>query len=261
MTKITKDKRQESAAMVSVVMPVLNGAATIGRALDSVLVQDVPFEIIIVDDGSSDGLEAVLAPYLAMPQIRFIKNSRRLGASESRNKGVRAARGRYIAFLDCDDWWEKGKLARQLKLMKNTGCVLCATGRRLVTEDGRQTERLIGVQPQLTYKDLLFQNPVNCSSVVLLRSVALEFPMGHDECHEDYIMWLQILRKYKKACAINEPLLNYRLSSKGKSGNKLHSAVMTYRVYRHMGFSTLKSLICFAGYAFNGVRKYYLHRS
>lgn len=248
-----------SEVQVSVVIPVHNGAAYIGRALDSALEQTLPLEIIIIDDASTDDLMNVLEPYLQRPEIRLIRNQHNLGVAESRNKGVRSAAGKYIAFLDCDDWWEPGKLVRQLKLLEETGCVLCATGRRLVTPDGKQTDRIIGVKENLVYRDLLFQNPVNCSSVVVRRDVAAAFPMIHDECHEDYIMWLQILQKYRSACAINEPLLNYRLSDTVSPGNKLQSAGMTYKVYRHMGFGVFKSLICFVAYAFNGVKKYYLH--
>lgn len=257
---ITADNHsQKELIQVSVIIPVHNGAAFIARALDSVMKQDVPLEVIIIDDGSTDELAMILDPYLKFPGIRLIRNSHNIGVAESRNKGVRAARGEFIAFLDCDDWWEPRKLKRQLKLMEETGCVLCATGRRLVTPDGKTTEKVIGVKESLSYKDLLFQNPINCSSVVIKRNVAVAFPMGHDEYHEDYIMWLQILKHYHKACAINEPLLNYRLSSMGKSGSKLQSARMTFRVYRHMGFGIIKSMFCFAGYVINGVRKYYLH--
>ena len=104
---------------------------------------------------------------------------------------------------------------------------------------------------------LLRGNVIGCSSVLAKRSVLLEFPMEKDECHEDYLDWLRILKKYGTACGVDEPLLKYRLSSTGKSGNKLHSAGMTYRVYRELGMGTFRSLYCFACYAVNGVRKYY----
>lgn len=254
-----KNGNKDQKVQVSVVIPVHNGAAFIAKALDSVLIQEVSLEIIIIDDGSTDELMPVLASYMKLPFVRLIRNQRNIGVAESRNKGVRAAGGEYVAFLDCDDWWEPEKLKKQLQLMEKTGCVLCASGRRLATPDGIPTEKVIGVREKLSYRDLLFQNPINCSSVVVRRSVAAAFPMTHDECHEDYIMWLQILKQYHTACAVNEPLLNYRLSNTGKSGNKIQSAKMTFRVYRHMGFGIMKSLFCFAGYAINGVRKYYLH--
>ena len=256
---VLNEKELGEKIQVSVVMPVHNGAAFIAKALESVLIQNVPLEIIIVDDGSTDDLMMVLESFLVRPEIHLIRNERNIGAAESRNRGVRAARGEYIAFLDCDDWWEPQKLIRQLELMKKTGSVLCATGRRLITPSGEATDRIIGVKETLTYRDLLFQNPINCSSVVVKRNVAAAFPMSHDDCHEDYIMWLRILKHYQAACAINEPLLNYRLSNTGKSGSKIQSARMTFRVYRYMGFGILKSLVCFVGYAINGVRKYYIH--
>lgn len=256
---LMNENRHRGAMEVSVVIPVHNGAKYIAQALDSVLKQNVLLEIIIIDDGSTDELDQVLESYLNNPRIRLIRNRQNIGVAESRNKGVRAAHGKYIAFLDCDDWWEPEKLKRQIELMEDTGCVLCATGRRLVMPDGRNTGKIIGVKSRLTYRDLLFQNPINCSSVVVKKDVAVAFPMVHDECHEDYIMWLQILKKYHKACAIDEPLLNYRLSTTGKSGNKFQSARMTYKVYRQMGFGIFKALFCFTGYVLNGVRKYYLH--
>ena len=80
--------------------------------------------------------------------------------------------------------------------------------------------------------------------------------MHHEDSHEDYIMWLEVLQKYKTACAVNEPLLKYRLSNQGKSGSKWKSARMTFQVYRYVGFSLPKSCICFVSYAFHGVKKY-----
>lgn len=246
--------------MVSVIIPVHNGADTIAKAIDSVLIQEVPLEIIIIDDGSTDHLAEALSPYLDRSAFTVLHNEHNVGVAESRNRGVRKASGEYVAFLDCDDWWEPGKLKAQLALLQKTGYVLCATGRRLILPDGTPTKRVIGVKERLTYRDLLFQNQISCSSVVLKRSAAATFPMVHDDCHEDYIMWLQLLKHYRYACAVNRPFLNYRQSTTGKSGNKFQSAYMTFKVYRYMGFSVPKSCICFLGYMINGIKKYYFHQ-
>ena len=82
--------------------------------------------------------------------------------------------------------------------------------------------------------------------------------MHHDDSHEDYLMWLEILKKYGKGCAVNEPLLKYRVSETGKSGSKLHSAKMTYKTYRYMGFGPVRSCLYFIGYAVQGIKKYFL---
>lgn len=243
--------------LISVVIPAYNCADVIGSAIDSALAQSVALEILVLDDGSSDELEAVMAGYEGNEAVRFAKNEKNLGAAATRNRGVSLARGKYVAFLDADDYWTEDKLSRQLARMEQTGCVLCCTARELMTPEGELTGKVIPVKEQISYRELLKHNSINCSSVLILTEVAREFPMHHDDSHEDYIMWLEVLRKYGFACGINEPLLKYRLSNSGKSGNKLHSAKMTYKVYRYMGFGVLKSMACFCSYAFHGVKKYF----
>lgn len=241
---------------VSVIIPAYNCTGLICRAIDSALAQEVSLEVIVVDDCSSDDLDAVMEAYKDSPVFSYVKNEQNLGASGSRNRGISMAKGEYVAFLDADDYWEKGKLRKQLEKLKATGYVLCSTARELMTPDGKLTGQVIPVKEEITYRELLRHNSINCSSVVMKTEVAKEFPMGHEDSHEDYIMWLQILQKYKKACGINEPLLKYRLSNQGKSGNKLKSAGMTFKVYRYMGFSLLQSTGYFLSYAFHGVWKY-----
>lgn len=242
--------------MVSVVIPAYNCAAYIVQALDSAFAQEVPLEVLVIDDGSRDGLLEVLKPYLGRPDFRYFSNPVNLGAAGSRNRGVQKASGTYVAFLDADDWWEKGKLAAQLAAIMRTGDVLCTTGRELVREDGASTGRVIPVKEVITYRELLKHNSINCSSVLIRRDVALEFPMERDDIHEDYLTWLRVLQKYGRAVGINRPYLKYRLRREGKSGNKLHSAAMTYRVYRCMGYGRIKSTLFFASYAVHGLQKY-----
>lgn len=242
--------------LVSVIIPAYNCEKYVRQAIDSALMQQVPMEIIVINDCSKDGTESVIREYLDNPVIRYVKNEKNLGASGSRNRGVRLARGKYVAFLDSDDWWENDKLKKQLELIEKENMVLCCTGRALMNPDGSFKGKVIPVRERITYKQLLRHNCINCSSVLLLRSVALEFPMEHEDSHEDYIAWLRILKKYGAACAVNEPLLKYRLSAQGKSGSKLKSARMTFKVYRYMGFGLVKSMVCFCSYAVNGVWKY-----
>ena len=242
--------------LVSVIMPVYNGEKYIGKAIRSVLEQNVPAEILVIDDCSTDGTELTVMKYMESGSIRYIRNENNVGAARSRNRGVKESRGKYIAFLDADDWWEKGKLREQIEVMELTGCVICSTGRELMQPDGRKTGKYIPVNERITYRDLLKHNSINCSSVLLRREDAIAFPMDHDDSHEDYITWLKILRKGGFAAGINKPYLKCRLSEGGKSRNKLRSAAMTYQVYKYMGYGKLKSLIFFVSYAFHGVWKY-----
>ena len=242
--------------LVSVIMPVYNGEKYIGKAVESVLAQDVSLEILVIDDCSTDGTELAVMKYMESGNIRYIRNEKNMGAARSRNRGVQAARGKYVAFLDADDWWDKDKLKEQIEMMELTGCVICSTGRELMQPDGHTTGKYIPVKERITYKDLLKHNSINCSSVLLKRKDALAFPMEHDDSHEDYITWLKILRRGGFAAGINKPYLKCRLSEGGKSRNKLKSAAMTYQVYKYMGYGRLKSLVFFVSYAFHGVWKY-----
>ncbi len=243
--------------LVSVVMPAYNCTAYIGAALESALIQDVPMEIIVINDCSRDNLDGFMQRYANNPVIRYVKNEKNMGVAETRNRGIALARGEYIAFLDADDIWAPGKLKRQLQLMKEKDVVICSTARELMEIDGTLTGYVIPVKTDYTFADIRIQNHLNCSSVVIRSEVAKEFPMHHDDGHEDYLMWLEVLRKYGRGCAINEPLLKYRISTSGKSGNKWNSAKMTYRTYRYMGFTPFQCLIYFVCYVFNGVKKYF----
>ena len=245
--------------LVSVIMPAYRCAGTIATAIDSVLAQEVSLELIIINDRSPDGLADVLSAYRD-ERVVVVTNEENMGAAKSRNRGVSLARGRYVAFLDSDDCWTPGKLAAQVKILEETGCVLCCTARELMTPDWVPTGKILPVAETITYRDLLKHNSIACSSVVLRAEAAREFPMDHEDSHEDYILWLRVLKKYGAARGINQPMLRSRLSNTGKSGSKLHSAKMTFLVYRYMGFSLPKSLACFASYAVNGVKKYYFAR-
>lgn len=245
-----------SEILVSVIIPAYNCAKTIQKAIDSALGQAVPVEILVLNDCSKEPLKEAMRPYAADSRVRYIVNAENLGAAETRNKGVRLAQGEYIAFLDADDYWAEDKLKKQLDLMEKTGCVLCSTARELMQPDGTLSGYTIPVPERFTFRSLCKGNVINCSSVLMRRAVALEFPMEHEDCHEDYLMWLRVLQKYGEGCAVNEPLLKYRVSNTGKSGSKLHSSLLAWRTYRYMGFSLPRSIYCFLNYAFGGVKKY-----
>ena len=240
--------------LVSVVIPAYNAANTIAQSIDSVLAQDVPLEIIIVDDGSNDHLLEVIKTYGS--RVKYAKNKTNSGVSASRNNGVKMGQGKYIAFLDADDWWEKDKLRKQLELMENTHAVMSTTARELVDASGQSLNRIIEVPSLITFRDLLKSNVINCSSVVVLKEVIEAYPMEKDDLHEDYLTWLRILKDGHKVVGLNEPLLKYRYTVTSKSGNKFNSAKMHYNVYRELGIHPVKSLYYFIHYAFAGMKKY-----
>lgn len=248
--------------MISVIIPSYNSAQYVGQAVKSALSQTIQeeVEVIVIDDASSDHTqEAVkeISATMAKRSLIYCRNEKNLGVAETRNKGIRMAKGEYIAFLDADDWWDLEKLDMQADLIKKRDCPFVFSGRELMDANGEPTGKIIDVPNSASYKTLLLTNCVPCSSVLMKTSVAREFYMSHDELHEDYIMWLRVLKKYGEAFAVKKPLLKSRLSEGGKSRNKLESAKMHYKVYRLMGIPAWKSIWFFLCYAVNGVRKYY----
>jgi teichuronic acid biosynthesis glycosyltransferase TuaG len=242
----------------SVVIPVYNSSKTLEACLRSALTQSFcEIEIIIVDDGSTDGSEAVYS-LLAHgdPRMRCIKRESNMGVAAARNAGVAAARGEWLAFLDSDDYWKPEKLERQLELIRKSGAEFVFTAAECIGSDGQKSGRVFHVPDKADFETLLLGNVIVCSSVLIKKSLLLEYPMSHTELHEDYICWLRILKGGSPALGINEPLTVYRLSQKSKSGNKLKSAVMTWKSYGIVGIPFIKRVRCFFAYTLHGLRRH-----
>lgn len=187
--------------LVSVVIPVFNGAKTIKRAIDSVLIQQhVPdtfdLEVIVVDDGSTDNIIETLIPY--GKKIKLIGQSNQ-GTGAARNTGIKASSGKYIAFLDSDDMWLSNKIQTQLKIFqKNPEVGLVAGGTEFINEDGRSV-RISSVKRKgwLT-KELLYGNFIVASTVMVKRSLINQFEVLFRPdlpCDEDWEFWLRLSSK------------------------------------------------------------------
>ena len=127
---------------ISIVLPTYNGARTIAQAVESVLAQThAGWELLVVDDGSTDGTAVLVAGYVAKDsRIRYLKSEANMGIQKTLNKGLHEAQGKYVARIDDDDVWiDAGKLAAQLAYMEaNPACVLVGTG--VVVADGEGKE-------------------------------------------------------------------------------------------------------------------------
>jgi len=230
---------------VSIVMPAYNASRYIAASIDSALAQTMDdFELLVIDDGSTDGTAAIVAGYAARDaRIRSLANPQNSGVSATRRRGVEQAHGSWIAFLDSDDLWQPDKLARQMALLAdNPTAVICYTGSGFIDAAGRAYGYVMHVPARIDYPGLLRHNIMSCSSVVVRRDVMLAVRPSPDSTHEDYTAWLQVLRDHPYAYGLDEPLLTYRLSASSKSASRLKAARMEYNTYRFMGYGPLKTL-------------------
>lgn len=246
--------------LCSVVIPAYKCASYIGETLDSVLGQTYPeLEIMVVNDCSPDNSEEVILEYCSRDaRIKYLKNEANQGVAETRNRGIRAATGEWIALVDSDDCWESNKIEAQIQLLKEKSAVLCYTGCQFMNNQGQLLNRVFNVPETVDYPGLLYQNVIVCSSVLIRRELLLQHPMYGDHMHEDYITWLHILKEHK-AYGINAPLVRYRIADNSKTRNKFKSMQMTYQVYRHMQLNFIESHYYLAANMINGLKKYGRH--
>lgn len=203
----------------SIVVPLYNKESYIRRTLESVVAQTfVDYELIVVDDGSTDDSYAVASNFLAGNTNNKIVRQKNMGVASARNNGVLFSHGDYICFLDSDDWWEPSFLEEMDGLIRNypnaglygTGFYLIKSGKKKVAPIGVNDDFHSGyINYCQTYARTLCM-PISSSSVAIPRAVFDEFggfrigiSLG-----EDFELWIRIALKHKVAL-INMPLSNY----------------------------------------------------
>lgn len=218
---------------VSVVIPAYNAAWCIRRSVDSVLAQTFQdFELIVVDDGSLDDTTAILAGYGDALRVVGKRNG---GLSSARNAGIAAAAGRFVAFLDADDWWQPGKLARQVELMDaRPELVFCSTTTSVITPEGmRLPDWRCGEKTGSTLACIFQANAyvAGSGSAVIARREAFTRVGDFDESLrslEDIDMWMRLAAYGEYEC-IDEPLTVIEKRADSMSGNldTMHAAAIT----------------------------------
>jgi teichuronic acid biosynthesis glycosyltransferase TuaG len=242
----------------SVVMTVYNAEKYLKQTIESVLSQtEKDFELIIVDDCSTDSSERIVKNYLDDKRIRYFKNENNLKVSKTRNFGVSKATSKYVAFIDSDDVWFEQKLEKQLEFMEKNNAKICYSAYGFIEDDGKQLDKIFNIPEKVNFKKLLKQNVITPSASIFEKSLLEKYPFYADAVHEDFVAFLQMLKNEKiEAYGINEPLLFYRLTNNSKSRNKLKAMKMTYKTYREVGLNIFQIMYVFPCYVLNGLKKY-----
>lgn len=243
---------------VSVIMPAYNASGTLGLAATSVIDQsESSWELCLILDVNTDELTKIEAQRLASSdsRIRLISGPTQGGCVANRNEGLLQAQGEFVAFLDSDDWWSPEKLSIQLAAMRHEQAILSCTGYQLALPTGQLLPTRVTPPKRVTYDALLSENVMGCLTVMFRREA---FPgvAFLDHLHEDYILWLQMLRQ-TPALGIQETLAYYRVSPSSRSGNKLRAAAAKWRILRRFEKLPLAlSLWVFVQYIWKALNKH-----
>ena len=212
---------QKLVLTVSVIIPTHNRAHVVDRAIGSVLRQTYQnFEIIVVDDASTDSTEEVVKRF-GDSRIRYLRHEQNYGAPWARNSGAKVARGEYLAFLDSDDVWYPKLLERQLAVLVSlppaVGMICCG----MIRKEGNSCRVLIPGTRGLGFDNNLIHGNGICTSSFVVRKTAFQAVEGFDvkfSSFQDFDFLLRMTAKYQVA-AINEVLMEYHLGNDSISLN------------------------------------------
>lgn len=251
---------ENDGKLVSVVTPVYNA----GRFLDDTIrtVQGqahTDWELIFIDDCSTDNsVEIIKNAINSDSRINLLQNEVNRGAGYSRNIGIEAARGRYLAFLDADDLWDSNKLMKQIEFARAGEYAFTFTGYEFADARGRPTGRKVSVPSTVTYRSML-TNPIAWTSTIMIDSRQVEkdvIYMPSIRRGQDLVSWLSVLKDVGSGYGLNETLSYYRRTSDSLSANKVKAMKRTWYIYRQiLGINPITSVAYMSAWAFNAVRK------
>lgn len=247
--------------LISIIVPVYNAERFIEETLACVAAQSYPqWELLLVEDGSSDRTVSIIEEYVRIngeKRIRLIRQPENLGAARARNRGLKEAEGRYIAYLDADDLWVPEKLERELAFMSEKNAAFAFTGYEFVDENGRGTGKVVRVPETLTYRQALKNTTIFTTTVMFdtekIDKTLLEMPIIKSE---DTALWWKVLRNGYIAYGLDENLAMYRRAGKTLSSNKLEAMRRIWNLYRKAeGMGVLNSAWHFCFWAVRAVKR------
>ena len=244
--------------LISIITPSYNSAGFITPTIDSVINQSYTnWELIIIDDKSKDNTCELVEDFAKKHEkIRLIKLEKNGGVANARNVGLAEAKGKYIAFLDSDDVWLTEKLAQQVAFMEEKSLPMSFCSYNKINEEGEIISKNIGVPISIGYDKLIWHNLIIFSTSMVLKSAMgdLRFKkVGH----EDWLFWLDLLKKCEYGYGLDQQLVLYRIRKGSISANKFRGMSYTWKLLREsekIGF--FKSAYLFSKYASVAFLKY-----
>ncbi|ACV39493.1 glycosyltransferase family 2 protein [Leptotrichia buccalis] len=242
---------------VSIIVPMYNAEKFIGKTIESVLAQTYQnWEMLIMNDVSTDNSLAIVSLYAKKDErIKIVNTEKNVGVVKGRNFLIDLASGKYIAFLDADDYWHNEKLEKQIKFMKEKNASISCTEYTRVKENEEKINDVI-IKEEISYNDMLKNNYLGCLTVIYDAKKIGKRYFKELEKNEDYVLWLEIVKDVNTIYGLKENLAYYRVLDNSRSSNKVKTAKVRWEIYRKIEkLSLLKSLYYFLHYAIRAVLK------
>ena len=245
-------------SLVSVIIPYYKKIKYIERTLDSIFKQSYQnLEIIMVyDDIDLQDLTIIQRLIKKKKNIKLIINKRNLGAARSRNKAIKYAKGRYLAFIDSDDTWKKNKLSKQIYFMKKNKYSFTHTSYNIISPKNKLISKRMAAF-KTTYKNLLNSCDIGLSTVMIDKKNIKKIKFPNLITKEDYALWLKLSKKHV-AYGLNQYLTDWKKVEQSLSSNitqKILDAFKVYYFYENLGF--IKSIYRTSLVSVNFLKKNY----
>ena len=251
--------KNSSAPLISIIVPIFNAEKYLTETITTVIDQTYQnWELILINDQSTDNSKNVVKPFLKDKRIRWIDLPKNSGnGAIPRNKGVALANGSFIAFLDADDLWANCKLEKQLEFMQQNDCPFSFTSYEFTDANGRPNGKKAIVPSKLTYKQALKNTTIFTSTVMLdLDKLSKDDIKMPNILSEDTATWWQILKKIPAGYGMPEVYSYYRRSKNTLSSNKFEAIRRIWNLYRNLeNLNPVKSSYYFCFYAINAIRR------
>jgi glycosyltransferase involved in cell wall biosynthesis len=244
--------------LVSIITPSYSSKRFIKETISSVLSQTYKnWEMIIVDDVSPDNSNEIIEEFIKKDsRIKLIKLEKNSGPAVARNRAIKEAKGRYIAFLDADDLWIPEKLEKQISFMNEYDLAFTYSSYNL-TDEYNNDLGSFATKEVITYNSMLKTCSVGCLTAIYDTEKLGKVFMPNILKRQDYGTWLKILRDIKSTKGMLEPLATYRILKNSVSSNKFEAAKYVWKVFREIeNLNILQSCYYFCFYAYNGIKKY-----
>ena len=244
-------------SLISIVMPYYKKESYVEDSINSILNQSyTDFEIILIND-DIEKKKFVDAFSNLDQRIRIIHNEKNLGAGLSRNKGIKSAKGKYIAFCDCDDLWKKNKLEIKLNFMKQFNLNFSFTSYDIIDENNNFISTRKAAD-NVNFNKLRNSCDIGLSTVILKKNIFDndKYKFANLKTKEDYVLWLKLAFDDIEMRGIDQNLTSWRKNKQSLSSSILQKLIDGYRVYRiYLGYGVIKSLFCLLVLSFNFIKK------